>query len=359
MNRIIVLALTTLLSTMAYSNPTAKAVLSIPGSTYKVSGHFKFNRSFTVSTSTLYTAKIMGGVKINYDLTHSNLTINFQCNKTYENDCGEGAIITVMGQDIPVKKVIYSRANQSFRVIADSWFQNTINTQASRELNRQLKSKMDWGLDRLKQLVNQRVTDPVIIAEAISTFIEKVKAGSPAGQTIHMPGFSASTLFTITPGRDAIVKVNDLFLHFKRRQPAKFDLHYRRSAAGVLAYTHVNAYFQLYPANGLTVSTRADGKGMKAKINNIFLNARNGLSINTSTAIDNDINTSAYLIGALVTLSGGPRVDPNCCRTQMVAETIERITIRQTKSYVRMFYQSLLRQNYPRNLLDAILRQPL
>ena len=312
-----IVLLTMIGSSMAIANPTAKAILSIPGSTYKVTGFLKFNQTFTVSEGSLYAAKIRGKTKISYELTHNQLIVNFMCDRRYDRSCGSGAFIATAGMEFNVKRAIFRRSSQEFEVQSESRIpgvQGYINRNVKDELNAQLKSKMMWGLNRLRTLVRTRETDPAVISGAITEFLDRVSADTAEGDRIDVPGFSGGSTINLTPGEDAIVRFEELYLHFKKNQPVKGELQYRKSRSGSLIQTSANAYLNQYPSRGLVVSQRADGEGMKVKVQNVFVSAERGLTMQSTNAVDRDINTAAYLIGSIVELSGGGRMSRNCCR---------------------------------------------
>lgn len=347
---------------IAHANPTARAILSIPGSTYKIRGKLNFNETFVVSEGTIYTAYIMGNTEINYQLTHNELNVDFKCDRRYNRACGNGAIISILGDRYNIRRVKYKRSTQSFEVYSESIIPGVaglINRNVRSELNEQLKSKMNWALNRLRTLINTKETDPAVISEAIQEFLRRVASGAQTGQEIDVPGFTGGNRITITPGRDAIVKFEELYLHFKRGQPATGALRYRKPKNGDIIFTNADAYLNNYPAQGLTVSTDLEGDGHKAKVENIFISASRGMDIQSSSAIDDDINTGAYLIGGLIAMSGGPRYGGPCCNLNIAERTIQRISVRTTQEYIRANFSTLIDVGYPRNMLNAVLRQRL
>ncbi len=349
-------------SSIVLANPTARAILSIPGSSYMISGNLNFNQSFVVSEGSIYTAMIKGNTQIDYELTHNELNINFMCDRGYNRNCGTGAVISVLGIDYNIRRIKYKRSTQSFEVFTQSRVravQNLINSSVKDELNAQLKSKMNWALNRLRTLINTRETDPAVISGAIQEFLRRVSADTPEGQQINVPGFSGGNAIKITPGRDAIVKFEELYLHFKRSEPAVGALRYRKSSTGSIVFTHVDAYLNRFPSTGLTVSQDLDGEGHKVKVQSIFISESSGMTIRSSSAIDRDINTAAYLVGGLVAAGGGPRYRGSCCNFNIAERTIERISIRTTQKYIQENYRTLKSVGYPDNLLNAVLRQRL
>lgn len=349
-------------SPIALANPTARAILSIPGSSYMITGHLNFNESFVVSEGSVYSAMIKGDTQIDYELTHNELNINFMCDRSYNRNCGTGAVISVFGIDYNIRRIKYKRSTQSFEVFTQSRIravQNLINLNVKDELNTQLKSKMNWALNRLRTLVNTRETDPAVISGAIQEFLRRVSADTPEGQEIDVPGFSGGNAIKITPGRDAIVQFEELYLHFKRGKPVVGALRYRKSRTGSIVFTHADAYLNQFPSEGLTVSQDLNGEGHKAKVQSIFISESSGMTIRSTSAIDRDINTAAYLIGGLVAASGGRRHRGSCCNLNIAERTIERMSIRTTQEYIRENYRTLKSVGYPDNLLNAVLRQRL
>lgn len=347
-----------LVSAQAFAgDPTISSVLSIDGLKYKLFGVVNFATSFEIAKADSYVLELKGGVDINYDMTHKEIHINFNCLE--DPGCGEGLILHYMGMDFVVNTLIYDRETQKFDVRVISMISEVVEGYIEEELNIKLKKPMNNMLDKLGYLFKTKESDVVVIGAAIQSVFRKFSESTEGSSCLVVPGFSGYSALRLIPGSDKVIPFGDVFLHFKKNDPSIFYLYYDKSSTESIRYNRVMGYFNMHPNTGLKVTTALDDSAQEALVTYIEAGDEHGIRVDVHSSMDREIDGTVGVLSGLASLAGGQAPDHNCCDLRIAARTIELMTIRQSKNYVESNYSRLVDEGFPANILNKILGQPL